>query len=290
MNEENFLQFILNAPEQQKPEMINPNLSYFETESFKTTLTLIDRMTEHDIFNFIKSNIDRICDLIVNNDPTISGVLTSAKFLTEFSRVISTMPITYIKRVAVNKICYDYLTSDLNDPEIKRIALDATKIVNNDIIQQLVSIGLDQNTAVNLALCRYSSMTEKVNIKRLNFTICYKDPDMMTEQTIIWIYEKLFDSIGELFRTTMLESYFPSDNVENEESFMEIFSTIALAILTIVNNMSTSDIAKVIRSYVQDWEYANRPHVRISLRSLSADFGRIQYVVELLNQQGVFVP
>lgn len=286
---ESFLEKLLEAPEKENVELVDTNVSNFCVDAFNHQISNTDKMTEHQIFNFIKSNIDYICKGVFDGDRHINSILTNPRFMKVFSQVIVSMPITYERQLTVNKICYDYLTSDLNDSNIKTILLDMCRVVNHKQIQDLMAIGLDPDTSNNLAMCRYSSMTEKINVKRLNFVICSKDPDIMTEQMIVWIYEKLFNQIGELFNATMLDYYVP-DGVQLTDSFMENYSTISLALLTIVNNMPISDINKIIRNYIQDWEYASKPAVRISLRSLSADFGRITQVVEYLNAARIYVP
>lgn len=288
---ESFIKNMLEAPDPKPKEFVEGNMNYFQKESFDTYLKYVDRMVEHDVYNFIKSNIDYIAKLIMENNVIVSRALMNVKFLRPFSQVIAGMPITYLRQLCANKICYDYFTSEVNDPVIRQIVFDMSKAVNRNEIQQLMAIGLDIDTASNLALCRHSSMNEVINIKRLNFVICSKDPDIMTEQMIVWIYEKLFDSISDLFNTTMLEPYYvPTDEIDNGSEFMEIFSTISLAILTIVNNMTLQQIHQVISGYVTKWNDAKKPHVRVSLHSLSADFGRIQTIVENLESQGIVVP
>lgn len=272
------------------PEMCIPSVLQQSREQFEAIINNPQAYNSHYVFNFIKSNIDYIYKCILDKDVVVIGALTNPVFIRQFSLVVNSMPITTTAQLCVNKICYDYFTSDYDDQNIKKDLLDTSKIVNAEEIKQLMGIGLDQNTACNLALCRYSSVNEKVNIKRLNFVICSKDPDMMTEQMIIWIYEKLFDRVSDLFNVVMLESYIPTDILENDSSFMEILSTISLAVLTIVNNMPISSINRVVSNYVKNWDYIGRPKVSVSLRSLSADFGRIVNVVAGLESQNIYVP
>ena len=110
-------------------------------------------------------------------------------------------------------------------------------------------------------------------------------------QMIIYIFEKLFDHIGELFTTTMLEYYVTVEGMDNDSDFMETMSSIYSAILTIVNNMSMADIRQLIELYYKDWVYAGRPRVKVSLRTLSADYGRITQVVDMLEKQyQIYIP
>ena len=270
------------------------DMGVFDTFMFEQQIQNLDRMNDQDAFNFIKNNIEYISTAIINKEWKFPMVLVSDKFLRVYARILASMPISHTIRLATNKICYDYNTiSEEKFPkneETKRAVLNLSKTVNYPYINSLMGIGLPNDVACNLALCRFSSIDETVNIKRLNFHICQQDPELMTTQMIIWIYEKLFDKVGDLFKQTMFEYYSPEEELDLGNDFQEIYSTISLAILVIVNNLTLSDIDKLIRGYIADWEYIGRPPVRFSLISLSADYSRIQRVVENITNEGTYVP
>ena len=291
MEEEvDILKQVLNfAPQEERKEEID--LGFFDQYQFDTFIRTLDQRSDIEVMNFLKVNLEFICNRILSNEWDCPDVLISDKFMRNFSQVLTTVNITHGMRVAANKICYDYLTSGITiDDNVKDKVLRLSRVVNYAYIQQLVGVGLDEVTASNLVLCRFSSIKEKINIRRLNFVICTKDPEVMTTQMIVYIYEKLFDRVGELFEETMWEYYTPDQEVELGNDFLEIYSTVSLAILTIVNNMPMASIEKIITGYVTDWEYIGRPPTRFSLISLSADYNRIQLVVEALTERGIYVP
>ena len=115
----------------------------------------------------------------------------------------------------------------------------------------------------------------------------------MTEQTIIWVYEKLFDQMRYLFTGTMIElkdTMVPPNN-HDEEDFYETFSTVSLALLTMVNNMTSNDIYRLICIFLDYWNAHHRIKTRFSLRALSGDFGRIRTIVEQMTEkQNILVP
>lgn len=265
------------------------DMGIFDSSFFDERITHLDQMTDQDCYNFIKGNMEYIATLITNREWKYPQVLLTNKFLDTYNRVLTSIPITYPIKIASNSICYSYLVQQVNDDNMDKM-LQISRTVNYPYIRALVGLGLPEGIAFKLAMCRFSSLKESTNIRRLNFTMAKQDPDIMTCQMIVWIYEKLFDQAGELFEQTMFEYYSPEQELDLGNDFSEVYSTISLAILTIVNNMSMANIDRIIRSYIADWEYSGRPPVRFSLISLSADYSRIQTIVEIITKEGTYVP
>lgn len=278
----------LEVPELQRKEEFN--MGVFDKFLFDQQVQSIDQMSDQDAYNLIKENIEYISVRILNKEWEWPQVLIKQKWLNAYSRVLSTMPVTHLVRVCTNKICYDYHTSGLDDPDVKTLVLHLSRTVNYPYIQALIGIGIPDSIASFLCLSRFSTMDETVNTRRLNFSICQQDPELMTVQHIVSIYEKLYDRVGDLFKQTMFEYYTPDQELDLGNDFQEIYSTVSLAVLTIVNNMTMANIEKLIRGYITDWEYIGRPPVRFSLISLSADYSRIQRIVEIITKEGTFVP
>ena len=233
-------------PPYEHVEYVVPSFNYLSMVAFEDFLNNLDRYSENQIFDFVKTNLEHIQNSITNRDAIVINMFHNIRFVKAFCLVVSNMPIDTARQFSVNKLCYDYFTSDNANEQIKSLLMGAAKKVNSEEIRQLTSIGLDVDTACNLAMCRFSSISEKVNIKRLNFVICFKGSDMMTPQMIVYIYEKLFDRIGELFTTTMLEYYVTVEGMDDDSDFMETMTSIYIAILTMVNNLSLIDINEII--------------------------------------------
>ena len=268
------------------------NFDYFDNEAFKKMVNekRVDFSNEHNLAIIIKNNIDEIVNDILSGYIPYRGYFENDIFIAAFIRAINSIPNNYNIVLACNKLAYDYFTSENPLPEIKKMYLNLSRSVNRQVINSLITLGLDENTASNLAFCRYSSKKERTNVKRLNFVLYNKDPNVMTEQMIIWIYEKMFDHISDLFYGIMFEVYPPEQEQEFGENFMEIYGSTGNAVLTILNNMSSDNIRKVLTVYSNDWMMSGRPPVRFSLRSLSADFSRISNTVEFLNETGTPIP
>lgn len=271
-----------------KIELVSVNLEGLNKNSFKMSIPNIPQMDEHTLSTLIKNNIDIISEDILSDDRTYASLFRDLKFINSFIRAIRSIPIDYKTRLCCNKITYDYFTSENPETVIKQQYLNMSKIVNMEMINKLISIGLDENTACNLVLCRYSSSNEKTNVKRLNFAIYHKDPNVMNEQMIIWIYEKLFSRISDLFQATMFEVYTQQQQIDFGENFMEVYGAVGLAVLIILNNMTTENIRKVLIGYNSEWSYLGKPNVRFSLHALSEDYSRISRVVESMSD--IYIP
>ena len=127
------------------------------------------------------------------------------------------------------------------------------------------------------------------NVKRLNFAI-YHRYEIMTEQIIIYIYEKLFDNFSDLFQATMLEVYSKEQQNDFGENFMEVYGLVSLAILVFLNNMTSENIRKVLIRYEEELKLLSYPPVRFSLRALSNDYSRVLSMVDKLNMSGHYIP
>lgn len=291
---ENFVTQVMNK---QEPEQINIGLygnPVFNSELLKEQLYSLDTIPDRDLYNIVKASFDSILkDIFKKEDAKYLEVFTTPKFLTVLTQVVSTMQLTDQQRVYCNKLAYDYMTyPHETDPYVKQLFLSLSRMINRNHISQLMAIGIQEDLASYMALARYSSENEGINVKRLNLIICTSPIELMTEQMIVYIYEKLFDRVTALFENIMFDVYDDEEEWATEE-VMEIYSTVSLAILEIMNNMPSNDIRKVLISYTADFEAlynADMKKVRFSMKSISSDFSRISEVVKLLKAENIYVP
>ena len=271
------------------------SMSFFNNPILNSTLLReklyhIDALSERELFNLVKDSFDLVLKQIFSNkDQDYLKIITNTKFLIALNQVVLNLDLTYTQRIYCNKLAYDYFTSENNDPYTKQLFFALSKSVNRNIIGVLCSIGLPEDLASYLALARYSSEKEMINVKRLNFIIISSSVEIMTEQMIIKIYEKLFDSITPLFEGIMFDGL-DMDEEYVSESMNLIYSTISLAILVILNNMPSQDIRKVLISYQGDYEalYQNsKPRFQVS--AISEDYIRILDVIEALKEEKIFI-
>lgn len=281
---------------------VTTDFSNFSRNQFKNQINNFPNMDQHSLALLIKNNLDVISEDIINNDADYIPLLVDVNFISAFIRAVSSVPISYTLQLCCNKIMYDYNTikaeerSTYVNPEVDRVLKDRYKelgrIANKEAISKLIAIGIPENLASIFAMCRYSSVNEKTNVKRLNFAIYNtNNPELMDEQMVVWIYEKLFSRISDLFQATMFEVYNNEQMDDFGENFAEIYGTVSLVVLTILNNMTSENIRKVLIGYSEEWEYAGRPLVRFSLHALSGDYSRITRVVDYMtNDEGRSIP
>lgn len=290
---DDFYRQVLQTPRYESPK-IDIEVSkdvFLNRDLLKQKLLDLDSLKDYELTNLIRTCIDQICSDVMSQDDFYINLIQNHKFLDAFIKVMVSIPIDNHKRLCCNKLTYDYLTlADKGDEYVKHRFLNLSKVINSAAITRLKDLGLDLDTSCNMALSRYSSITEEVNVKRLNFVICNKDPEIMTEQMIIYIYERLFDRATPLFEGAMFEWYNSKEIDELGESFMIIYSAISLAVLTILNNMTSIDIRRILIGYSGKWFFNGKPPVRFSLHALSGDFARVNAVTESLASEGVYLP
>jgi hypothetical protein len=278
-----------------KPLMVDINFGTLDPEVFENELKTINAIDDNNLTMFIIKYIGKIADDVTSNQANYSYLFRDTRFISCFIRAVSSIPqIEYKLKIASNKLAYDYFVSDNPNPQLKKQYLTLAQIVNRLEIARLIGLGVDETSACNFALCRYSSMSERTNVKRLNFSLYHKNPDIFTEQMVVDIYQKLFTSISDLFYGTMFETYSDQEMDMFQQSigdaFSEMYGTIGLAVLDLLRDMPSESIRKVLLGYAEEWQTRSRLPVRFGLRSLSNDYNRITTMVEYLIANNVVIP
>lgn len=288
-----FEQYIKDISKEPKRELVQVKL--FNNPAYnpivlKEKLMNIDSLQDKELFEVLRDSYESILtDIFVDKNEYYLQLFTNTRFLSIMIQVISSVNnISHTNRTYINKIVYDYLTLDKKEQYLKQLMYSLSKMVNKDILPKLLGLGLQEDLAIYLALARFSSQKETVNVKRVNFVIMTAPIEIMTEQMIVYIYEKLFDRITPLFVGTMIDNCKQDMSQEMEE----IYSTISLAVLDILNTMPSADIRKVLISYVGDYQAIYyKSGYRFSMQCLSNDYMRINQVVEALYaNENIYVP
>ena len=288
-----FEQYIKDISKEPKRELVQVKL--FNNPAYnpivlKEKLLNIDSLQDKELFEILRDSYEYVLsEIFIDKNEYYLSLFTNPRFLSIMIQVISSVNnISHTNRTYVNKIVYDYLTLDKKDQYVKQLMYSLSKMVNKDVLPRLLGLGLQEDLAIYLALARFSSQKEIVNVKRVNFVIMTSPIEVMTEQMIVYIYEKLFDRITPLFVGTMIDNCKQDMSQEMEE----IYSTISLAVLDILNCMPSGDIRKVLISYVGDYQAIYyKSGYRFSMQCLSNDYSRINQVVQALyTNENIYVP
>lgn len=256
----------------------------FGDSLIKESLSNLSNLDDRNLYEILKSKYSSIIENVVENEDVFYlDLFTDSRFLTIFTQAINSVVLTRNDIIYCNKISYDYLTNcnDVSDEYLKSLFYNMSKVVNKNILPGLLGLNLNEDYCSYLALCRFSSTKESVNVRRVNHLLISSDSNIIDEQMIIYIYEKLFDSMTTLLKHTMFDPYTSEELKCIGPGAGEIYSNISLAIIDILNMMPSNDIYHVLLSYAKDYNVSGETNVRFSIRSLAiCDYSRILNVVD----------
>ncbi|MGL5752089.1 MAG: hypothetical protein ACRCXT_16270 [Paraclostridium sp.] len=266
----------------------NPSIN---TRVLLDRLFAIDNIKDDDVFELISMNYSTILNTKFIETYGCANIFTNSKFLNILTHVLYKVNITLDIKICCNKIAYDYITLKNDNQLIKDMLINLSKTVNRDYMYSLVGLGIPDDIAAMILLYRYSSNKELVNLQRMNWVICNSPEELMDEQMIIYIYERLaVNSFADLFEATMFDIY---EKGVHSESIMNIYSLTSLAITDILNNLPSDKIAYVLKRYTTDRSsILGLLPVRFSLQTLSyEDYYRIHDIIRYLaNVEQIYVP
>ena len=264
-------------------------------DSLQAKFSLIDTMSDREIYELVKEYYETILTTIFeSNDKLIRrsfiDLFTNAKFILALTQAMYTVTPNDITKKRLNKMCYDYLVISEHDSNdyIGGLLMSLAKTINRDKIPLLCAIPLPEDLSSMIALSRYSSEKEVVNVKRLNRVLVNQPVDSISEQQIVNIYLTLFDHVLPLFTGVMLDVESPSNMNQNA---MEVYGVITLSILDIMNELPTADIKKGLTLFDEDRriQYSDKP-IRINLESITeSDYPRILTAIDQLKSEGIII-
>lgn len=210
------------------------------------------------IFNydlFLKSRKDRYFAYTL---------FTNKKFLKLFLDVAGLIDFSQHERICINKLTYDYYISTNKDEEISNLLYLISTVVNGTQVLLLSSdLGLDN--ARLLSMIRNSTFKDEKAVHRVN-TFLIKCNMMLSAQNMINIFCNLFSRFTTPFIYTMLETR-PSNLDENQ---YKKFDNISIAMLEILNSVTSSDIYKVLSDYAMTLRMFPNVKVRFPLKSVKS--------------------
>lgn len=282
------------------PLEVNPNNLYLSMEdsnlgSVTERLFKLDNMSDQDLYNLVYKTYKYILDemFIGKNMELVTFLYTNPRFIMTLNNVLSRsdVKLTYLQTVYCNKLAYDYFTArGEKDKYIRALLVNLIKTVNRSINPSLIGLGLSEEDSSYLTNARYSSLKENIQVRRLNLEIMKRSSDIMTVQMVIDIYGKLFDRITPLFDGIMYDCR--SNDQFMDPAMEEVYGTINVAILEIVNNLPQDIMYHLLKNFYESYNLVNlNKRVRFNIYSFcKEDYPRLDYTLEMLKREGIVLP
>lgn len=271
-----------------------------------TLSTIVDKISNIDNLNEleIKNIILRQHKMILNYDLFLKSdesrkhaqkLFTNKRFLQIFLDIIGLLDLSQEEVICINKLAYDYYISQDNDQEISNLLLQISYQLNNILVLRL-SGKLGMNGSRILSMIANSTFKVEKKVHRIN-TFLIRCNLELSIQDIVDIYCILFERFTYPFIYTMLEPK-PS-NLTPEQ--LKRFDAISIAIITILNSLTSEDMKKVLFNYAYtlkllktnvNRESNNQLVVRFALRS-AIQYPRMLKVIDSIesdNFEDLFIP
>lgn len=260
-------------------------------------LSNISNLTNNELYEVLMLAYPTILNktFIDKNKAMIANLFMNERFVSIFSQVLSnvSIPFTDDQKTNCNRLIYDYIVynGSKKSKHVMEILYKVGKIINRDIVPIVCALGLNEQLAINLIIARFSTKDEYLGMQRVNVVIMNSDINIMPEQMIVWIYEKLFNHLTPMFEGIMFDVWNDEDFINEDKE--EIYGTINLAILDILQDAPMKNIISVISSFAQDRYYihANDP-IRFNIKAISlSDYGRVIEAIDHVEKdRGFKVP
>lgn len=250
----------------------------------------IDNLDDSEIQNIIARQYKMILnyDLFLVSEETRSAALylfTNKCFLKNFLEVVRLLDLGKHEKVCLNKIAYDYYISPNHDELVADMLYRLTTEVNGKEVTVLSGIMGIQSARI-LSMIRNSSFKEEKCIHRVNTFLIKSNHDLNVSQ-IISIYCYLFERFTHVFVYTMFETR--PDNLTPEQ--YKKFDNMSIALLSILDSLTTSDIRKVLLDY--GFMYSMVKHctvVRFSLKTAISYKRIIDIIKEIEMSTDLVIP
>lgn len=237
--------------------------------------------SEKDMQKFFKDHYSKVLsNIFEHGNMEIKSLLND--YIGNFSLAIQGIDqINAIDKRYINALIYDFLANKEMDSEtkakLKSYYMNLSKTVNRETISRL-SMYAPVDLAALLAMARYSTDDTNRATKRVNTVLIQQDPNFLTEQKIVDIYLCLYDRITPLFVGIMNDYRNPK---QMGSAANENWSMVDLAILDILENMPSEEIAKVMKSFIDTMRLGYLKQPKFSMTSINTvDYPRTVSVYE----------
>lgn len=278
-----FNSLIKDAKETPEVKMMTPvfhSIDY-QLDTIVDRINNIEKLSDNDL----KIIISRQHQMILNYDLFLSSsktrnsaqmLFTNKRFLKIFGDIVGLLNLSRHEIVCLNKLAYDYMILPVKDEEVVKMLLGISYTVNNILVIRL-SGKLGMNGARLLALIFNSTFREEKRVHRVN-TFLVKCDLELSVQDIVDIFCILYDRFSYPFIYSMFEAKPNNMNpLQNDH-----FDRISLALINILNSMTSEDIKKILFDYAFLLKSVRTNiTVRFALKSLTLNTRILKVIQEI---------
>ena len=258
-------------------------------------LANIDTMMDEDIYKIIRNSYQLILSDHIN-DSEIMPLRKNSRFISVLSQVIMDIELTLEQRIYCNSMIYKEL-SESENVYLQRVYYILGLLVNQNMVNKIIEVGVDKGLATYLAVVRKSSFSAKDNVSRLNFSIICAEPECMTTQRITDIYCTIFnttDEIKDLFLATVKDTFILTSNEDwITHDMITIATNMNYAILSILESLPITKLRGILFDYANMVmiEDISRDEVRIQLSHLDPNqFPNISIIRREIIEKDLYLP
>ena len=289
-----FEEIVKGLPVEVNPKNLILSMDDTNLASITNKLFKLENLSDQDLYTLVSKSYKYLLDEMVdNNMDLIKFLYTNPRFIMTFNNVLSRpdVKLTYLQSIYCNRLAYDFFTArGEKDKYIRALLVNLVKTVNRSIIPSLIGLGLNEEIVSYLTNARFSSLKEHIQVRRLNLEIMKCQSSVMTVQMVVDIYGKLFDRITPLFEGIMYD-HWENDQFMNQD-MEDIYATINIAILEIVNNLPEDIMYHLLRNFHETYHMINvGKKIRFNIYSFcKEDYPRLDYTLEMLKREGITLP
>lgn len=190
--------------------------------------------------------------------------------------------LTDVQKICCNKVIWDTIFIDINN-EIKSLLMELAALINVQVIMVLPA-SLDISTKRMIALVYHSSFNNTKCVERVNRIL--SGYIGLNAQIVIDVYSVLFNTnLTLLFEATLFDIH-PITDVDKDN-----WNIIFFALMTIMENVDSDTIYKVLESYSTDYRLKGSPAIRFAFEYMDTKrFPRVFHVINMLKMEGIIVP
>lgn len=263
----------------------------YELSDIVKKIKNIDNLNETEIKQIIIRQHSMILnyDLFLMSNETRQDAQTlfqSEKFLRCFLDVVRLLTLSNHEKICINKLAYDYYINPNGcNSRISDLLYQLTTEVNGKEVIVLSGI-LGLRDAQILSMIRNSTFNIEKAVHRVN-TFLVKCNNDLSITAITSIYCHLFERFTDVFIYTMMES----EPIGLSPLMKKKFDNISIAILEMMNSLSSHDIRKVLYDYGYILSMVKvNTKIRFALRTAQR-YNRIISVVKSIEiQDNLYIP